>query len=422
MQGIDIRREMLTGLPSQYQLVHDLGPDSTFKIYSLAVMSVIDFVEMNDFHGPLAGDKLLKAVAARLMTVVDEDNPDWCLYKLPREEFALASTVHIDKQKFIKRLETCIEIIEVKDLEFDDYSAHLHVIAGLSYADLAPDEIHHGPYALLTQANMALFEASNSMRHYCEYRSDISSQQRLRHNMEWAKQLKSAIRDQRIIPYYQPIVSLPEGKITGVEVLARLVTDTGEVALPEAFIEVAKRTRWYPLLTRMVFAQAAQTLRDTPYKMSFNISVEDIHNDETLNFFITTIQENNLIDQVQFELIETEAVGDYDDVIQFFQKLKEFKCQLAIDDFGYGYSNFGKIIRLDPDNIKFDGTLVRESIENLKIRLLLETVINLSKKLNIQTTAEYVDSQAVLDLVCELGVDFGQGFYIGKPKAALPVD
>ena len=153
------------------------------------------------------------------------------------------------------------------------------------------------------------------------------------------------------------------------------------------------------------------------YEFSINISVEDIHDSE-VEAFMTKILKNNpeIAYRTTFEIIESEGIENYDTVHAFIQKVKEYGCKIAIDDFGAGYSNFGHLMQLNIDYLKIDSSLIKEIDKNEKSQILTETIVSYAQKLGIKTIAEYVHSKEVYQKVIELGVDYSQGYYLGEPK------
>jgi len=120
--------------------------------------------------------------------------------------------------------------------------------------------------------------------------------------------------------------------------------------------------------------------------------------------------------RIIFEITESEGIENYSDVQTFIQRVKRHGCQIAIDDFGTGYSNFEHIMKLNVDYLKIDGSLVKNIDTSVESRIVVETIIQFAKKLGISTITEYVHNKSVYNVVKELGTDYVQGFYIGKPN------
>jgi EAL domain-containing protein (putative c-di-GMP-specific phosphodiesterase class I) len=123
--------------------------------------------------------------------------------------------------------------------------------------------------------------------------------------------------------------------------------------------------------------------------------------------------------RVSFELLESEGVTDFGKFATCIEDMKRVGCKIAIDDFGTGYSNFDVILRLNLDFLKIDGTLIEKMDTDINSRILVENIVNFSRKLGIKTIAEYVHSSQIYSIVKTLGIDYSQGFYLGAPKPAL---
>ena len=120
--------------------------------------------------------------------------------------------------------------------------------------------------------------------------------------------------------------------------------------------------------------------------------------------------------RIVFELLEDETVEDFNIIKDFIHEVKSKGVQIAIDDFGAGYSNFERILEFEPDIVKIDGSLVKNIEHDTFSRNIVETIVLFAKKQNIETIAEYVENESIFNILNELGVDYSQGYYFGKPE------
>lgn len=148
-----------------------------------------------------------------------------------------------------------------------------------------------------------------------------------------------------------------------------------------------------------------------------NLSFKDILNYEFIDYLNNALEKLKFEDRnrLVFEILESENLSDYDFLEEFVLKYKKLGCKIAIDDFGSGYSNFIRIIRLKPDYLKIDGSLIKNIDKDNNSYEIVKSIIAFSKTLNIRTIAEYVHSEEIFNLLLELGVDEFQGYYFGKP-------
>ena len=123
--------------------------------------------------------------------------------------------------------------------------------------------------------------------------------------------------------------------------------------------------------------------------------------------------------KVVFEILESEGIESYDEVSKFISRGKNLGAAIAIDDFGAGYSNFAHILKLEVNYIKIDSSLINNIEKDINSQIVVKTIVDFSSRLGIKTIAEFVDSRAIFEKVCELGVDFSQGYLISEPKPAI---
>ena len=168
-------------------------------------------------------------------------------------------------------------------------------------------------------------------------------------------------------------------------------------------------------MTRIAIKNAFEAAKKTGKNFSVNLSYEDISNKSLTNFLFDILSESGVGDKITFEILESESIKDYSKLQGFISELKQFGCKVAADDFGAGYSNFEHLIHLDLDYIKIDGSIVKNILTNDSSKIIAQTIVEFAKKLNIKTVAEYVSSEEIYDAVKEIGVDYAQGYYVGKP-------
>ena len=150
--------------------------------------------------------------------------------------------------------------------------------------------------------------------------------------------------------------------------------------------------------------------------VSVNISYEDIVDERTSNYIFKLIDQYKIADHLTFEILESKSIQNYDDIRKFIAIVKAKGCSISIDDFGSGYSNFERILKLDIDYIKIDGSIIKSIITDENSMVVAETIVHFAKKSNLKLVAEYVCDEEVSEAVLKLGIDYRQGFYIGKPS------
>lgn len=229
--------------------------------------------------------------------------------------------------------------------------------------------------------------------------------------------VKKAINSSNIISYFQPIVDNKTQKIIKYESLVRLIDEQNNVILPHIFLQDIKNLKYHTEVTCMVLENSFKALKYTDVSISINISMLDIINTSIHQKVFTLLEQHKAeTHRITFELLENENVNDTTLIKSFIDQLRAYHVQIAIDDFGVGYSNFQRIMQYKPDIIKIDASLTKNILHDSYSKNMIEAIIMFAKKENILTIAEYVENKEIFDLIYALGVDYSQGYYFGKPE------
>ncbi len=393
--------DSLTGLPNRSKLIEDI---STTANPILAIINIDSFNEVNDFYGHKVGDFILKEIAKRLKSIVSKYN--FNLYKLSGDEYGILVNRFIPHQEFEMFLVKLISQINEKPVVYNNSEIHLSITVG---ASLDKENI-------FAKADIALKLAKKKKRPFMIFDESLDIQKQYEYNITWTKKIKDALRKNRIVTYYQPIVNNKTMEIEKYECLVRLIDEEGKVITPNYFLDVAKKARIYPEITKKVINQVFDKFKDRPYGFSINLSVSDILNMETVSYLIEKLKNFPNPEKVVFEILESEGIENFDEVSRFIKEVKSYGAKIAIDDFGTGYSNFEFILKLDVDYIKIDSSLIKNLDKDIYSTIIVETIVGFSKKLGIYTIAEFVHSEEIFNQVKSLEIDYSQGFYLGKPR------
>jgi EAL domain-containing protein (putative c-di-GMP-specific phosphodiesterase class I) len=234
----------------------------------------------------------------------------------------------------------------------------------------------------------------------------------------WLKKLKSAIEDNRIVPFYQPIVD-KNCKIVKYEALVRMIDEDGKVISPFFFLDVAKKSRLYLEITKIVIQKAFKVIKEKNISISVNLTLEDIESEDMREFIISEVRNCVNKEKITFEIVENEDVRESELVSQFMKELQNEGCQIYIDDFGSGYSNFDYLLKLNPNGVKIDGSLIKNILENKNNQIIVKTIINFAKETGIKTVAEFVENKEIFDKLREMGIDYYQGYYFSPPQKEI---
>lgn len=231
--------------------------------------------------------------------------------------------------------------------------------------------------------------------------------------------IKHAISNGKIIPYYQPIIDIKTGKVEKYEALVRLYIDENKILSPFSFLETSQKIKLYPQITEIMIEKTFTYFKENGCKFSINISFGDILHEKTRHYLFEKIKEYEIASQLTIEILETMSNNNEAMVNEFIDNVYESGANIAIDDFGSGYANFEHMTGMRSDLMKIDGSLIKNIDKNINARLVVETIIVFARKLGKKIIAEYVHSEEVFNVVKELGIDYAQGYYFGKPQATI---
>jgi len=242
-------------------------------------------------------------------------------------------------------------------------------------------------------------------------------QQKAKENMETVSMIQNALKNQNIISYFQPIVDNKTKQIVKYESLVRLINQDGKVLSPFFFLDTAKKSNYYTQITNTVLNHSFEVLKQCNVDISINLSALDIEQKSTRqSIFVLLDEYKQYTSRVVFELLEDESVKEFEVIKQFISDVKQYGVKIAIDDFGAGYSNYERLLDYQPDILKIDGCLIRD-IQVCSYSLsVVKSIVTFAKEQNIQTIAEFIENEEIFNIVKELGVDFSQGYFFGKPE------
>lgn len=236
-------------------------------------------------------------------------------------------------------------------------------------------------------------------------------------NMFWLKKIREAVRHSRLIPYYQPIYNSTTNKIDKYESLVRLVDESGDVAEPSQFLAIAKNSRYYSDITRLMTQKSMTMFKERPEGFSLNLSALDIENPTQRDFLLETLRQNpDIASRMTLEIVEQEGVRYIEILKEFVKNVKWHGAKIAIDDFGAGYSNFKTLLDMNADYLKIDGSLILQVHKDPSCRNIVETIKAFADKTHIGVIAEFVENADIFTCLKNIGITLFQGYYIGKPQ------
>ena len=400
-----IYTHFLTGLPNRNKLLED---SELYNFKQLALLNIDKFQKFNDVYGEETGNIALQLSSKFLKNeILDTDT---MLYHIGGDEFVFAvkDTHSLDNTHFIQTIETILIKYAKENFIYEDKNFHFMMSAGIAFS---------GKKKILAYADMALKDAKIKNIQLSIFDDDKKLEKNHINDIECHKKLLRAIESKKIVSFFQPIIPIQDKtKATKYESLVRIETQDGKIIPPFNFINVAKINRIYDKVTLAVVNNTLETISKYKIPCSLNISMDDIENKETLDMLYSRFNQFEHNHLITIELLETETFKDYEQVHDFCTKIRSYSIKIALDDFGSGYSNFSHILKLPVDFIKIDASLISNIDRDLYSRIMVETIVDLAKKLKVETIAEFVSTQEILDIVTELKVDYAQGYHLGKPE------
>ncbi|GAB6074206.1 EAL domain-containing protein [Nautilia lithotrophica] len=381
----------LTGLPNRKKLLSLIRKTE----YPIILLDIDSFKEINYYYGEKVADEIIKKVAERLK--------NYRVFHIKIDEFAILKEKNITQEEIYNFTKHLIKKLEEPYI-VDDYSIVIKFRAGIAFTKRT-----------FTRALSAL-DATRFLNKDIAFCSEAEKiRESYQEHLIWLKKLKVAIEHQKIVPYYQPIMD-KEGKICKFEALVRLIDENNEVISPYFFLEVAKKSRLYFEITKQVIEKTFDKFNNLEYEFSINLSTLDMENDYIKEFIIDKLSSFKDPKRVSFEIVESEDIKNSKNAYKFVKELKKFGCKILIDDFGSGYANFDYLLSLGADGLKIDGSLIKNILIDKNSQIIVKTIVNFAKEVNMQVIAEFVENKETYDYLKTLEVDCFQGYYFSPPK------
>jgi diguanylate cyclase (GGDEF)-like protein len=308
-----------------------------------------------------------------------------------------------------------------------DGTVKISVSVGVAQLEEGPNALAHG----LAGAEIACKAAKDRGRDRVEVFEDADQSIMRRHtDVVVVQRLHEALERDRFVLYAQPILPLTDGSgETRFELLLRMLGEGGEVLPPAKFLSAAERYQMLPQIDRWVVGRALAALRahrssllGRAMKFSINVSGPSVVDPEFHDFLETTIRESGVAaEMLCFELTETAAVSDLARADRLMQRLRVLGCSFALDDFGTGLSSLAYLRSLPVSVLKIDGSFVRDAAGNQRTESMVRAIAQLAHTMGMETVAEFVETDDLRIRMASLGVDYGQGFAIGKPQPLAEV-
>jgi diguanylate cyclase (GGDEF)-like protein len=411
----------LTGLYNRRALADELARVVSRTKRSKATASVLmldldRFKPVNDLYGHGVGDALLTAVAERLKV---ELRAEEFLARLGGDEFAVV-LAH-DSQDTPAAGAVAERLAEAFKAPFK--IGHLEVSVGLTIGIAHCPSDAGSPDQLMHCADVALYEAKAQSRGgHCTYAAQMGEQLKLRSETEL--ELRAAIAGGEIVPFFQPLVDLADGRIVGFEALARWPRPGKPASSPAFFIPIAEECGLINELSLSILRQSciAANAWDPSISLSVNLSPLQFADPWLAEKVLAILVETGFRPQrLEIEITETAFAKDMVAAKRILTSLKNQGVRVSLDDFGAGYSSLQHLGSMQFDKIKIDRSFILTRHDNPEGEKIVNAIIGLSKSLGLTTTGEGIETQENADWLQGIGCTFGQGWHFGRPIAAADV-
>lgn len=417
------RTDKETRLPNHLALSEDLKNANKYGYRKYVVYISIDqFENFQFFYNELTVSLILREVSKTIILCMRNYSiKNFELYHLQEDKFCLLCEEQNRDDLAEKLLNYFSSTIVLKDNNNHDITLNISLRLGFSN-DVDTDSTDR-----LTQAKLAHQKARQMEDPYFIYEQNNDNERTYRNNQIVSRMIRYALNNNKITVECQPIYDLTKPlpgennyELFSYEILVRLYDDEGKMHYPGEFLDVAKQAGLYISITKAVINIAFELVEKFEHVFSINLSSSDMANNGVRDLFNARLKECSAPHRLTIEVLETEDIKQkMDDVLKFLDDVRNKGCHVAIDDFGSGFANIATILQLNIDYIKIDGSIIQRLPYDEDSRAFLRMLSNFTTSANYTMVAEFVSSQAILDQVKALGVQYAQGYLLGKPAKLL---
>jgi len=399
--------EYYTDLPNAVMLQDDLMAQ---EYHHMLLLDISHFSVLNKEYGKEFANHVIIRTARILEKHIHQKAK---LYKTESDRFAI-----LIKDASLKDIylycDQLVSFFDTKNIQVDDSEIHITFNIGV-------DIIRADVSETLINCEYALDKSKElGSRHYEIYNENNAAFVDEKEAIKWLRLTRELILNEAIEPYFQPIENVKTGEIYKYEALARGIYK-GEVIAPFYFIKPAEKLGLATSITRIMINKSFAFFSDKTESFSINLTERDLLEGYLIKFLKEKQKQFHIeAKRVTFEILENITVAkNSKKITKKLNLLREMGFKVAVDDFGIENSNFSRLLEINLDFIKIDGIFIKDLKQNERNRTITRAIVNLAKTLNIQTVAEYVEDEEIHQIIKECGIDFAQGYHIGKPIPEL---
>lgn len=416
-------QDHLTGLSNRRRFIEDLNHEirrveRDEQSGALLLIDIDHLKLVNDTAGHAAGDQIIVQIAGLLKRASREQD---FLARVSGDEFAVAYS-GMDEAMGIEKAGELLERIGQLKPRYGGRSLNVSASIGVVIFPVQGK----APVELLAKADAAMSSAKRSGRN-CIRSYDESEMMReeMDNQLVWKDRLLDVLDHEELVLVFQPIVAVSAGQTSHYEVLVRMREKNGSLVPPGKFIPAAEQFGLIQRVDRQVLTKAIRYLAELPAALaqtafSINLSGMSVGSQETYECIEQEVRESGVDPaRITFEITETAACEHLSSAMEFIQKIRQLGCRISLDDFGVGFSSFSYLKHLRADILKIDGSFIRDIHNNNADQLFVKALVDVARGMGMRTIAEFVENEQVYDRVRSLGVDYVQGYYLGKPQTEL---
>lgn len=415
LTGLSNRRRFLEQLEQEIRRADRQGQVGVLLLIDLDHLKLV-----NDTAGHAAGDQIIVQVAGLLNCASREQDS---LARISGDEFALAFS-EMSEEQGMQKTRKLLESISSLKPRYGGRTLNISASVGL----VTFPQQGKVPVELMAKADAAMSVAKSSGRNRV-YRYDETDmmRERMDNQLIWKDRLLDALEQDALHLVFQPIVSVSTAKVHHYEVLVRMVEDNGALIAPGSFIPAAEQFGLIQRVDHKVIGKSIHYLAELPDEMrdigfAINLSGLSVGRSDTYELIEQVIR-NSGVDpaRITFEITETAACEQLNNAVEFIRKVRQLGCMVSLDDFGVGFSSFSYLKHLRADVLKIDGSFIRDIHNNNEDQLFVKALVDVARGMGMRTIAEFVENEQVFERIRDLGVDYVQGYYLGKPRSSLNI-
>lgn len=415
-------RDPLTGLQNRHsfqeQLEQHFRAAERYEVqFALLYFDLDEFKFINDTFGHRAGDTVLTRIAGEISTLVRSSE---VFARLGGDEFAiLIDHKHVNDPTLLAS-----RIVQaISSIPFRFRGSNIRVTASVGIAIFPEHGL--GVEDLVAHADTAMYQAkSRGKNNWCISDPSQDQSQIITARMTWKNRIAQALEHNHFEIHFQGIYNVKDRSLRHLEALIRMQDkqSKGELVMPNQFIPIAEKSTQILDIDRWVLKYCVELLATYPElpPLAVNISGRSFDDHQLPDFIIRLLNDNSVQPhRLIIELTETAAVSDIQDAQRFIEAIDQAGCRVCLDDFGSGFSTFSYLKYLTVEILKIDGMFIRDLANNRDNQIFVKAMVDVAKGLGKSTVAEFVEDTATLKMLESLGIDFVQGYYLGRPSPEI---